>query len=178
MAKYRELWCEPEGRDYRSATYQRQNSAGTLPLVDNPHIDSVIKALKFYQPDDVLEIGCGWGRWLEQLNRHFHITGCDASLDMLRVVPDAYKDCALHLDITAPLPQTGLFAIKTWDVAITRGVLHYLLDDLSLLNAAVRNMHTLVRSKVILWELPEVCEVVEKYNSSLFDLRPIERKEE
>ena len=172
MHDYLFKWCSPAGLPYRRDTYERQFVNGTKPLVDNPTIDEVRATLRELKPTSVLDIGCGWGRWLELLAPEFNITGCDVSQDMLMLVRPELE--AFPLDIAA----TQLSVARSWDVGILRGVLHYLIESVQSFEQAAVNLDKLVRRKIVAWELPEVCEALEKLNISKFDLRPIERKSE
>lgn len=186
MDDYEQKWCSPEGETYRKGVFNRQRREGLSPLVDNPTIDEVRETLQQSRAKTVLDIGCGWGRWLEQLNEEeFIVTGCDVSSDMLALVPKHLR--AFQLDLTQAIDPkvgawTGTVRYPTyppfWDVGLLRGVLHYLLSNPEKWRRVVENLHQLVRYKIFVWELPEVCEELAKWNSPLFDLRPIQRKDE
>ena len=171
---YQELWKDPEGAKYRSEVFNRQKANGMLPLTDNPTFDEIKEAIKLYSPGSVLEIGCGWGRILEHLkDEPYDLWGCDISQDM---IDHASKDLKVfYMDITAP----DLNGHSRWDVTFSRGVLHYFLEKEELIRRAIRNIEMFTLTRCIVWELPEVCEAINRLKSAdLFDLKPIEHKDE
>src|SRR5258707_15393363 len=89
-------WVNPEGLAYRIQVYERQRKGGTQPLIENPTANEVRNALRAYQPRSVLEVGCGWGRLLEDLDGEFNVEGCDVSPDMLKLCSTNLK--TFHLD--------------------------------------------------------------------------------
>src|SRR5665213_1334895 len=156
---YRKLWIEAEGADYRKSTYDRQSEHGTKPLTSNPTIDEIRIVLR----------GCYAKTVLEE--------GCDISKEMLAHVPKHIK--TFEFDITFPntYPRGAKYGI-VYDVAFTRGVLHYLLPDLVLVERAVSNLMELAK-KVVLWEYVEVCDAIARVNPRHgFDFRPIKRVQE
>jgi len=174
---YRKLWIEAEGADYRKSTYDRQSEHGTKPLTSNPTIDEIRMVLRGCYAKTVLEVGCGWGRLLEPLADEFMVEGCDISKEMLAHVPKHIK--TFEFDITFPntYPRGAKYGI-VYDVAFTRGVLHYLLPDLVLVERAVSNLMELAK-KVVLWEYVEVCDAIARVNPRHgFDFRPIKRVQE
>src|SRR5882672_5512354 len=79
-------WVDSRGRDYRLRVFERQRKGGLQPLVSNPTVAEIRQALEACSPsmkDSILEVGCGWGRLLEELHSDFDIAGCDVSDDML-----------------------------------------------------------------------------------------------
>lgn len=125
----------------------------------------------------VLDVGCGWGRWLEQLYPEFNIWGCDVSADMLAQVPAHLKDRVFELDIAAE--SFDHTTCSAYQVGICRGVLHYMLENDELFRRTVLNLRKLIRGSILVWELPEVCAKLAQLDlDQRFCLHPIERKSE
>lgn len=169
---YRSVWADDEGRAYREEVYARQSDGGTKPLTDNPTIAEVVAAISFYEAKEVLEVGCGWGRILAQIAPRFQrVVGCDIAQDLLDKVPEGLM--AAPCDIGRPGAK---LVLGRFDVVFSRGVLHYLLDDPEAFECARHNMALMARRRVILWELPEVCDRLA--SDSKFECRRIERRDE
>lgn len=178
MPRYKELWENPEKPEYRMAAYNRQNlETGSKPLLDNPNFNTIKTRIKLYNPSRVLEVGCGWGRILSQLqSESYEVWGCDVSSDMLNICLAA-KLKAFPMDLTS----STLNGYSRWDVVFSRGVLHYLLESDEMIHQVVKNLELFTLRKCILWEYQETCDAVKKFMSpklNLFDFQPIERKDE
>lgn len=175
MSRYKKLWVDPEGLDYRMKAFNRQKTDGTKPLIDNPTFDEIKRTILRYEPRSVLEIGCGWGRILEQLkDEPYELWGCDVSQDMLDHVPGGLK--VFPMDIAS----SSLNGFTRWDVTFSRGVLHYLLDDPQLIDLAVSNIEMFTLVKCIVWERAHVCDAIARLTKhvDLFDFKPVEIREE
>jgi SAM-dependent methyltransferase len=175
MERYEKLWVDPEGADYRMGVFARQKRDGSVPLVANPTIDEVRSALRINNAKTVLDVGCGWGRLMLELQSEFDVTGCDVSYDMLNRIPSGLK--RFFLDIAKPIPEFVIVNYtEAWDVSFTRGVLHYLDGNVE---QAAENLNKLTKTKIIIWEHDDVCEAIAKVQpSSKFDFRPIKRLDE
>ncbi len=118
---YSYYWSADSGKEYRKKTYLRQDKNGSMPLVANPTIVEIRKELDKYYPESVLEIGCGWGRLLSELDPFYHIDGCDISEEYLINCPPKIK--VFKCDIVKQAPA------GYWDVVFTRAVIQYLIND-------------------------------------------------
>ena len=172
---YMKAWVLPEGAEYRRAVYERQRASGTQPLTDNPTVVEIREALAAHQPASVLEVGCGWGRILRELmiGAPYAILGCDVSIDMLSR-PEAQGLPAFIWDITQPSVNGSDFV---FDVLFCRAVMMYLTREQKA--AAMRNMESIARRKVLVWEWRDVCrERQAVHHSDKFEYHPIEVKDE
>jgi trans-aconitate methyltransferase len=174
---YIRTWVDSQGRDYRFGVFEKQRKGGLKPLVANPTVAEIRQALAVYNPGAILEVGCGWGRLLEELHCDFDIAGCDVSDDMLALADPRLK--TFKLDIaTENIPFMRANA-QRWDVLFTRGVMMYLMDVPVHIAYAINNMLMLAAKKIIIWEWPEVCEKMRQFSSSpKFEYRPIEHRSE
>jgi hypothetical protein len=169
-------WIRPEGLAYRMRAYERQRKGGTQPLTSNPTVDELRSALNVHQPKSVLEVGCGWGRLLEELSRDFDIQGCDVSMDMLKLCSPQLN--VFHIDLAVENQPFLRENAARWDVLFTRGVMLYLREDIQMAYA-MNNMLMLASKKILIWEWPEVCERMKTFsNSSQFEYHPIEHSSE
>lgn len=166
-------WVNIEGYAYRMRTFNRQSKDGEQPLKSNPTVDEIISVLHTYSPDNVLEIGCGWGRIMEGLIDEFKIEGCDVSDDMLGLCPSGLK--VFHHDIA--LENLGFIQanMAKWDVIFTRGLMLYFMEVPTQMNIAMNNMLMMAAKKIIIWEWPDVCDAMRRIcPSDKFEYHPIE----
>ncbi len=101
--------------------------------------DKILGLVEFKEDEWVLDVGCGVGRWGEEiLSRNMHYVGLDYSETLLKVAEDNLKDkkdkCTLiqgaAQNIVKGLEQAGIKA--DFDKVFINGVLMYLNDaDLS-----------------------------------------------
>jgi SAM-dependent methyltransferase len=175
---YRWAWVDPDGANYRLSFYERQRKGGAKPLVDNPTVAEVVKILDQFETTTVLEVGCGFGRLLEQLPPRFKAAGCDISQDMLSKAPANLS--TFHLDIAYPPANFIVNEINRWDCIFTRGVMLYLIENEEACMNAIKNMRLLAKKKVIFWEWPEVCDSLRALcgNDNFFNYQPILHKDE
>lgn len=169
---YKNYWVEDGGKEYRLSMYQRQKKDGTLPLLTNPTVDELIKEIDKYKPEKVLEMGCGYGRSLEELKTHFDISGADISKDLLDLCDPTFR--VFELDIVDVDPKWLQDHQDSFDVVFCRAVMQYFFDHSADMVKAMKNMELIARKKVICWEWPHVCDYMKKtYPSDKFDYRPI-----
>lgn len=168
-SRYEEIWVGPDGADYRQGTYDRQNKDGSKPLLTNPSVAEVKFFLRVHQAKTVFEVGCGWGRLMEQLQDEFNVFGCDVSDDLIRLAHWQMK--IIKMDIV----KDAVDSLKPFDIVLTRGVMCYL-DDMLL---AMQNMAKLATHKVLIWEHLAVCAKMDAlWNSDKFEYHPIKYADE
>ncbi|MEO8607149.1 MAG: class I SAM-dependent methyltransferase [Chloroflexota bacterium] len=174
---YRKAWVDPAGYAYRMKAYEKQRKGGEKPLLENPTVDEVRAALQAHSPESVLEIGCGWGRLLEELYKDFKIEGCDISPDMLKLCPP-YLSVFEH-DIAAENPDYYRQNANRWDILFTRGVMLYIVEKPDVTLQVMKNMSTLAQQNILIWEWPEVCAKMQTILiDPKFEYHPIERRDE
>jgi len=170
-------WVDSRGRDYRLGVFERQRKGGLKPLVSNPAVAEIRQALTACNPGSILEVGCGWGRLLEELHCDFDIAGCDVSDDMLGLADPRLK--TFKLDIATENIPFMRAKEQRWDVLFTRGVMLYFMEVPVQMAYAMNNMLMLAARRIIIWEWPEVCEKMRQFSSSpKFEYRPIEHRSE
>jgi hypothetical protein len=153
--RYRRLWVNSEGKAYRKAVYERQRAGGTQPLMTNPTFDTIRDALRAHAARRVLEVGCGWGRLLEQLTEEFDVQGCDVSDEMLAWCRSDLK--VFHCDIASDDSAPFTAMRGGWDVLFMRGVM-VAFEEPRLLASVMNNMLALRPRKILVWDWPEVCD--------------------
>lgn len=174
---YKHYWQSEDGRAYREKTYERQRRDGEQPLLDNPSFLEIRKALNAHVPQAVLEVGCGWGRILEELDPDYDIQGCDIAEDLLAQAAPHLR--TFVLDIADPDPKWLASHENVWDVTFTRAVMMYFLRQPEEMRKAMDTLETITSSKVIIWEWPHVCEAMRKISSSdKFEYRPLSLRKE
>ncbi len=167
---YMSAWVSPEGADYRKAVYERQRAGGTKPLVDNPTVEEIRDALLVHGAKTVFEVGCGWGRLLRPLDEWFDIHGCDICTDMMKEIPEHLKWRTFCMDISASFE-------RLYDCVFCRGVMMFIPPEK--LGQAMRNMEAMARTKVLVWEWSDVCNLMQKtYKSDKFEYHPIPVRDE
>jgi|GEM_PF-812800 len=170
-------WISPEGKEYRNRAYNRQKKGGENPLVSNPTFDEIKKVLNKYQPNSVLEVGCGWGRILEELCEEYKIEGCDVSKEYLKKCDPKLK--VFYYDIAVPDKEYVEKNKDRWDVLFCRGLMLYFMEVPEQMETALKNMAALAKKKVIFWEWPEVCERIKNtMKNDKFEFHIIEHRDE
>jgi hypothetical protein len=170
-------WVKPEGKSYRLGVYERQRKGGVKPLISNPTIDEIKAALRANNARTVLELGCGWGRIMEELVDEFQIEGCDVSQDMLELCVPCLN--VFRYDVAVEDMQFLRASQNRWDVIFTRGVMLYFMEDPVQMAYAMNNMLMLAKNKIIIWEWLEVCERMRQFaDNPKFEYLPIERRSE
>jgi Methyltransferase domain len=170
-------WVSPAGQAYRLGVYERQRVGGTKPLVANPTIEEVRAALRRHGARSVLEVGCGWGRLMEELSGEFDIEGCDVSADMIARCSKGLR-VFVH-DIAVENLPFGRAHTRRWDVSFTRGVMLYFMEAPVQMAYAINNMLMLTARKIVVWEWPEVCARMREFSgSSMLEYHPIEHRSE
>ena len=173
-------WVDSRGHDYRLGVFERQRKGGLKPLVSNPTVAEIRQALEacsLSMKDSILEVGCGWGRLLEELHSDFDISGCDVSDDMLGLADPRLK--TFKLDIATENIPFMRANEQRWDVLFTRGVMLYFMEVPVQMAYAMNNMLMLAAKRIIIWEWPEVCAKMRQFSSSpKFEYRPIEHRSE
>jgi SAM-dependent methyltransferase len=174
--RYLRVWVKREGSLYRRAVYQRQRHGGTRPLGTNPTIEEISAALRAHRANAVLELGCGWGRLLEQLTTMFDAAGCDVSPEMLALCRRGLN--VFRLDIASENRAAIREHVGRWDVLFSRGVMQYF-DEPAVLARAMANLLALGPRKILVWEWPEVCDRMrETCDDSTFEYHPIAHADE
>jgi predicted TPR repeat methyltransferase len=157
--------------------FRRQAKDGDMPLLSNPTIEEVRASLRANGATRVLEVGCGWGRLIEGLSGEFDVQGCDVSEDMLRLCPSSLR--VFHLDVAVDNYGFLKDNVARWDVVFTRGVMLYFMEVPIQMAYAMNNMMAMARTRVIVWEWPEVCARMQDFcDSDKFEYRPIEHRSE
>ena len=179
LRPYQKRWISKEGASFRQDLYARQRKKGSEPLVDNPSVDEIKTCIRKHAPQRVLEVGCGWGRLLEDLVSEFDVYGCDISSDLLSRADKSLKSKLLSIDIAEQDPELASMYKGTFDVLFTRGVMQELMDDPDLILQAMKNMEQLANTRTLVWEWPEVCELMQSlHKSDSFEYYPIKHRPE
>lgn len=174
---YRSTWLGADGEAYRKAVYERQKQGGSRPLDANPTVDEVRGLLRLHRAKTVLEVGCGWGRLVGSLGEEFGVTGCDVSEEMLALCPEGVE--VFQFDLAADQWNYHSKASRRWDVVLCRGVMLYLVDEPLYVAYAMNNMLMFAREKILVFEWPEVCDVMRQISASpVFEYHPIQHREE
>jgi len=151
---YEVAWISPEGSEYRKDFYERQCASGTDPLLANPTVEELVAVLEKHNPQSIIEIGCGFGRLLEPIAKHFMgtaIAGCDVSKDML----DLCSEDLVTAEVDICKPGTEEILNTRWDVAYCRGVFMYF--DRHQIRTAMQTISLMVTKKIIIYEWDVVC---------------------
>ena len=169
MRDYQKAWVSDDGKQYRTDFYERQ---GMDQFDDNPTFIKLIKQLERFEPSSILEIGCGFGRLLGPVTRHFSeivVVGGDVSLEMLALCQEELNTVYLDICLFKPMAQ--------FDVAYCRGVAMYFSNEQ--MTCAMANICQSVKTKMLVYEWPEVCERMKAIDSSpLFEYHSILNKSE
>jgi 2-polyprenyl-3-methyl-5-hydroxy-6-metoxy-1,4-benzoquinol methylase len=165
-------WINDQGKEYRLNVYKRQNKNGFLPLLSNPTLEEIKSKIDIYKPEKILEVGCGWGRIMEELHDFYKIEGCDVCKDYLELCNPKLK--TFYYDIAIENQDFVKLNFQKWDIIFTRGVMLYFMENPEQMAYAMNNMLMLASKGIIIWEWPEVCEKMKFFsNSDKFEYCPI-----
>ncbi len=159
------------GRGQRDTLKERQSV--TLQRFF-PTPEGLHRQVAAYEPESVLDIGCGYGRFLEDMTKHFNIQGCDVADDLLQQVRPDLRDKVFQLDLVNP-PAGWIEEHKdAWDVSYAWAVFMYFIDDKESMERAMRHADQITKKKVIVWDWKHVCDYMRQtYPSDKFEYHHI-----
>lgn len=150
----------------------QQNRSKLKPLTLKPSVEDVKAALRVHKPASVLEVGCGSGKLLSGLANEFNVEGCTKSSDMLRQCEPGLK--VFQYDIAAAAGDFEYKNVSRWDILLTRGAMMDLIETPLQTAYAMNNMLLLARTKILVWERPEVCWWMQQFSDSpKFEYHPV-----
>lgn len=121
MKNKTEHYFQTAGPEWVDESYNRE-----LSVAQN-RLDTVIRAIKSYKPKSILDIGCGDGRFLKDLDWIDVRAGIDYSESMLKLADNADNAISLNLiDINRDNSTEQLSQIGEFDILTMMGVVHYL----------------------------------------------------
>lgn len=164
---YKRHWVGEQGKNQRETLRERQSV--TLQRFF-PTVYGLSRIVAYYNPKNVLDIGCGYGRFLEGMHGRFLIEGCDVAPDLLEKVRPDLQDKVFQLDITNPPPDWVKYHQEYWDVSYAWAVFMYFIDDQESMKAAMSNAAKITKKKVIVWDWKHVCDYMKLvYPSDKFE---------
>ncbi len=101
-------------------------------IADQQTYDSLIKEILYYvnlhAEDKILEVGCGNGLFLENLQRagYKNLTGCDIAEGLIEQAKTATPDIPLFVTDAADL---SIFDAESFDFLFAHGIFHYFPSD-------------------------------------------------
>ena len=187
MRDYKQAWIDECGKQYRQDFYDRTHQHGSRPLTDNPTTIELFNLLEAHNPKSILEIGCGFGRFLEPISKAFAslcpVCGCDVSIDMLSLcpldLPTFYWDiCEKPLsEVQYPSADWRSLFGDHFDVGYSRGVFMYFTDEQ--MEKAMKHVADCIGKVMIVFEWEEVCERMQNtYIKGNFEYHTIEKRDE
>ncbi len=160
---YESHWLHEKGKGQRDTLEGRQ-STSLQRFFPTPR--ALCRCLKRHEPRTVLDIGCGYGRFLEEVTKQFDAQGFDVAPDLIERVPDSLKDRVFVLDIVRP-PEGWVDAhVAAWDVSYAWAVFMYFIDDTERMRAAMTNAERVTKDKVIVWDWKHVCDYMRRIHPS------------
>ena len=162
---YKKHWVGEFGKQQRMTLRERQERS---PQIKYPTVEELSRAVAQYAPERVLDIGCGYGRFLIPLSESFNVEGCDIAPDLLAEVPEGYH--VFELDLANPPPGWVTAHGSRWDVSYAWAVFMYFIDDREHMRAAMQVAETITAKKVLVWDWKHVCDYMrETYPSDMFE---------
>lgn len=143
---YAQDWID--NKRYVAEVYKGQEGA----QITEPTVGELRNALKQYNPQSVLEVGCGWGRLMKPIKSEFNLAGCDIQKDYLEMAKKEGLN-VFEWDVVKGVP-----AIKKYDVLFCYGVLMYFNEEQ--IQKAIENMLQITNKKIIIFEWADVCEKI------------------
>jgi hypothetical protein len=170
-ASAQKIWEKASEGAIRMQQTEQQRSE-LKPLALNPSVEDVKTVLRTHKPESRLEVGCGSGKLLSGLATEFNIEGCDKSADMLRQCELGLK--VFQYDIAVAAGDFEFQHVYHWDVLLTRGTMAGLVETPLQTAFAMNNMLLLARTKILVWERPEVCWWMQQFSDSpKFEYHPV-----
>lgn len=165
---YKEYWANAKSEKYRAGTLQHDQAVSQLSNYPSP--EELIRIMKAHAPSSILDVGCGYGRFLEILAPHFEVSGCDLSAELLAQVPAHLRAKTFQLDVVRPPAEWVTAHTNAWDVVMCWCVMMYFLENEEETKSAMRTMETLAKDTVIVWEWKHVCDYMQRvYPSDKFE---------
>lgn len=180
MRDYLDAWVNPIGAEYRKEFHERTGTYGSQPLVDNPTLVELIKAIERHSPRSILEVGCGYGRLLHPITQEYQecrVMGCDISKDMMDQAPGSVD--IFEWDICERFDREKWINVpSTFEVAFARGVFMYL-EKGDRMFRAMKNLSAVISKVILVYEWPAVIEKMQAaYSDPLFEYHPILENQE
>lgn len=168
---YQKHWVGEQGKKQRDTLKERQDI--TLQRFF-PTPEKLYRQIAAYAPQSVLDIGCGYGRFLEEMVKHFNVQGCDVASDLLEQVRPDLRDKVFQLDIVKP-PTGWVEAHRNnWEVSYAWAVFMYFIDDAESMKMAMQNAEAITKEKIIIWDWKHVCDYMKSvYVSDKFEYHHI-----
>lgn len=156
---YKHYWIDDKA--YLTAMPGIQERLGMKYI--SPTIDDLKMLFYKYNAETILDIGCGWGRTMEQLNMS-NVEGCDVSDDLLAEARKRGLN-VFKLDLVEPHDVK-----KTWDVSYAMLVFCFLIDRPDEMRKAMETSDRLTKEKILIWEWKHVCDYMHSvYPSDKFE---------
>lgn len=162
---YKKHWIEEFGKQQRTTLQERQEQSAQMRY---PTSDELIAHISKYAPQRVLDIGCGYGRFLVPVAAHFIVDGCDIAPDLLAKVPAPLS--VFVLDLVAP-PEGWVAEYRDrWDVSYAWAVFMYFIDNREQMRAAMETASGITKKKILVWDWKHVCDYMrDTYPSEKFE---------
>lgn len=164
---YQKHWVGASGKAQRDTLKERQSVTLQRFFPTPRGLRSRIAA---YKPKNVLDIGCGYGRFLEEISKYFQTEGCDVAADLLEQVSPNLRDKVFRLDIVNPELGWVEAHKDRWDVSYAWAVYMYFIDDRDAMVSAMKNADAITKKKIIIWDWKHVCDYMrQSYPSDKFE---------
>jgi len=164
---YKKHWIDEQGKKQRDTLEERQSV--TLQRFF-PTPAGLRRRIAAYNPQNVLDIGCGYGRLLEEMAKHFNAEGCDVANDLLEKVRPDLREKVFQLDIVNPPPGWITEHRNNWDVSYAWAVFMYFIDDPESMASAMKHTDEITKKKIIIWDWKHVCDYMRSvYPSEKFE---------
>lgn len=168
---YQKHWINEQGKKQRDTLKERQSI--TLQRFF-PTPEGLRRRIAAYNPNSVLDIGCGYGRFLEEMTKHFKAEGCDVAGDLLEKVRPDLRDKVFQTDIVHPPSGWVEEHRNHWDVSYAWAVFMYFIDDPESMTSAMRHADEITKKKIIIWDWKHVCDSMRQiYPSDKFEYHHI-----
>lgn len=164
---YKKHWTNEGWKKQRDTLKERQN-ATLLRFFPTPK--GLYKRIAPYNPRSVLDVGCGYGRFLEEMSKYFNVEGCDIANDLLEQVRPDLREKVFQMDIVNPPLGWTQKNKDNWDVSYVWAVFMYFIDDPQSTKLAMKNIEEITKKKVIVWDYKHVCDYMRNvYTSDKFE---------
>ena len=168
---YQKHWTGELGKTQR-ATLKKRQDATLQRFFPTPR--GLRRRIAVYNPGTVLDIGCGYGRFLEEMTQHFNVEGCDIAQDLLEQVRPDLQTKVFQLDIVRPPLGWVSSPSNRWDIAYAWAVFMYFIDDSESMRLAMKHADEITKKRVVVWDWKHVCNKMKAvYPSDKFEYHHI-----
>ena len=167
MRGYKEYWTKPEYKEYRERFAKST-------IASHPTLEEMRRVFDRYGASTILEVGCGYGRLLEQLVPYYKVVGLDVAEEYIEAAQKKGLDVFYFDIISENHSERSKTKLIAYDTVFCSRFTMYFYEKPEEMKTAMQVMESLARKKVIVWEWPHIIDYMKKvYPSDTFEYHSI-----